>query len=144
MRLPDGLHFGALDPVRDAKAIAWLFWQGFDHGSDRAEFERQDEAMPQVRRHFRPELGVTVMNEANEPVACCVVWVYPDTDYAYVEPVCTIPAYRGMGVGKAVVYEALNRARTLGAKCAYVISDQVFYEKSGFVFDSHYTFYRKA
>ena len=100
--------------------------------------------MSQVRRHFRPELGVTAMNANGEPVACCCVWVHPDTDYAYVEPVCTIPAFRGKGVGKAVVNEALRRAQGLGAKCAYVISDQVFYEKLGFVFDSHYTFYHKA
>lgn len=30
----------------------------------------------------------------------------------------------------------------LGAKRAYVISDQVFYRRLGFVEDRHYTFYR--
>ena len=144
VKLPDDLHFGALDPVRDATAIARLFWQGFDHGDDRTEFECEDATVPQVRKHFRPELGVAALKADGEPVACCLVWVHPNTDYAYVEPVCTIPAYRGKGVGKAVVLEALRRAQALGAKSAYVISDQVFYEKLGFVPDSHYTFYRKA
>ena len=141
--LPQALHFGTPDPIADAEALAWLFWQGFDHGNDRAEFLREESPAPQVRKHFRKDLGVAALNEANEPIALCCVWYQPKTDYAYVEPVCTIPAYRGKGVGKAVVYEALNRARAMGAKSAYVISDQTFYEKLGFGVTEHYTFYRK-
>ncbi|MBO4286126.1 MAG: GNAT family N-acetyltransferase, partial [Bacilli bacterium] len=58
-------------------------------------------------------------------------------------PVCVIPEYRGKGVAKAMIYEALNRARFLGAKKAYVISDMEFYEKLGFKKEKHYTFYQK-
>ena len=43
-----------------------------------------------------------------------------------------IPSYRGQGVAKAVVSEALNRAAALGAKTAYVLSDMMFYQKLGF------------
>ena len=46
-------------------------------------------------------------------------------------------------LAKALLYEAMRRARALGAKTAYVISDQVFYEKLGFRKDRHYTFYWK-
>ena len=61
----------------------------------------------------------------------------------YVEPVCVIPEYRQKGIGRAMIYEALNRARSLGAKKAYVISDQEFYERIGFKKDRHYSFYQK-
>lgn len=54
-----------------------------------------------------------------------------------------MPSYRGKGVAKAVIYEALNRARSLGAKKAYVLSDMPFYEKLGFRKDKHFTFYWK-
>ncbi|MBQ5515061.1 MAG: GNAT family N-acetyltransferase [Oscillospiraceae bacterium] len=54
-----------------------------------------------------------------------------------------MPAYRGRGAAKALLYEALNRARALGAKRAYVISDQVFYEKLGFRKDRTFSFYWK-
>ena len=64
-------------------------------------------------------------------------------DYAYVEPVCVIPAYRKMGLGKAAVYQAINHARVLGAKRAIVISDQEFYKRLGFVKKNHYSFYWK-
>ena len=67
-----------------------------------------------------------------------------NTNYAYVEPVCTVPSFRGKGVAKAVIYEALNRAEAIGAKQAYVISEMKFYEKLGFREDLHYSFYWKV
>ena len=142
--LPKGFSFAALDPVKDAYALQWLFWQGFDHGADRAEFETAEEIIPRIRPHFNRDLSVAAVTEAGEPVSCCCLWFHEGTDYAYVEPVCTIPSYRGKGVAKAVIREALNRARALGAKWAYVISDMAFYEKLGFVKEQHYSFYWKA
>ena len=144
VKLPDGLRFSELDPVRDAYAASWLFWQGFDHGSDRAEFERTEQIIPRIRPHFNLDLSVAAVNPDGEPVSLCCLWYHPDTDYAYVEPVCTVPSYRGKGVAKAVIYEALNRAKALGAKQAYVLSDMAFYEKLGFVTERHYSFYWKA
>ncbi len=142
-RLPAGLRYVALDPEADAEALQWLFWQGFDHGSDRAEFEREPQPASGRRPHCDPRLAVTAAEEGGEPVAFCSLWYLPGTDYAYVEPVCTVPAWRGKGVGRAVVSEALERARRLGAKRAYVISDQEFYRRLGFEIDRNYTFYWK-
>ena len=143
VHLPENLRLASPDPIKDAYAMQWLFWQGFDHGSDRAEFERTETVTPQVRRHFRSELSVAAVNENGEPVAYCCLWYDARTDYAYVEPVCTIPAYRGKGAASAVVCETLNRAKALGANRAYVISDLAFYEKLGFSRGRHFTFYRK-
>ena len=141
--LPEGLHVQELDPAREPVAFQWLLWQGFDHGTDRAQFEREDVIVPQVRPHLDPSLSLAAVNAAGEPVAYCCLWVGEGTDYAYIEPVCTVPAYRGRGVGKALVRLALNRARALGAAKAYVISDQAFYQRLGFSEEYHYTFYFK-
>ena len=70
--------------------------------------------------------------------------MHDGTDYAYVEPVCTVPKHRGKGIAKALIYEGLNRAARIGAKKAYVISDLPFYEKLGFRKAYHCTFYRKG
>lgn len=48
-----------------------------------------------------------------------------------------------MGLGKAVVCEALNRCAKLGAKSACVISNQEFYKKLGFSPYCYYTFHWK-
>lgn len=141
--LPEGLRFAELEPETDAYALQWLFWQGFDHGTDRTEFEKAEQIIPRIRPHFNRQLSVAAMTSSGEPVAYCCLWFHKNTDYAYVEPVCTIPSFRRKGIAKAVIYEALNRAKALGAKRAYVISDMEFYEKLGFVREWHYSFYWK-
>lgn len=140
--LPDGLHYTELNPVKEPYAFQWLLWQGFDHG-DRAEFEQQEQIILQIRPHLNPYLSVAVENADGDKVAYCCLWYSDKTDYAYVEPLCTVPSYRGKGVAKAVMYEALNRAKSLGAKKAYVLSDMPFYERLGFIKDKHFTFYWK-
>ena len=141
--LPLGLAFRELDQVEDIDSVEWAIWQGFDHGSDREEFEREGRSSSKPRVHFDKRLSIGAVTEAGEVAALCCLWLMPHTDYAYVEPVCTVPSRRGMGVGSAVVKEALRRASELGAKRAYVISDSRFYESLGFKKARHYTFYWK-
>lgn len=144
--LPDGLHYTELDPVKEPYAFQWLLWQGFDHGTDKAEFERDGDIIteiPMFRKHFNPTLSIAAKNGDGEYVSYCCLWYSNKTDYAYVEPLCTVPSYRGKGVAKAVIYEALTRAKSLGAKKAYVLSDMPFYEKLGFKSDKHFKFWWK-
>lgn len=141
--LPAGFFFQDLDPEIDPYGFQWLLWQGFDHGENKEEFEKSEKIVPQIRRHFNRHLSIAAVNAAGENVSYCCLWFNEKTDYAYVEPVCTVPAYRGKGLSRAVVYEALNRAAILGAKKAIVISDMFFYEKLGFKKDVHFSFWWK-
>ena len=143
VHLPDGLRIAELDPVQEPEEFQWLLWQGFDHGTDKDEFRRKDTIIPQIRPHLDPRLSLTAKDAAGENAAYCCLWYSQKTDYVYVEPVCTVPAYRGKCIAKALLYEALNRAHALGAKKAYVISDSAFYEKLGFTKQYQYTFYWK-
>ena len=143
LALPVGYTLTEPDPIRGAEAMAWLFWQGFDHGSDRAEFERQEPVAARLRPHFNQQLSLAAVSPDGSLAACCCLWLHPDTDYAYVEPVCTVPAHRGRGLAKALLYEAACRARALGARQAYVLSDQEFYRKLGFVQDRVFRFWWK-
>ena len=141
--LPQGMRFVSLDPAEEPYDFQWLLWQGFDHGTDKAEFEREDPIVPQIRRHLDPALSLAVETPQGEKVAYGCLWYHEKTDYAYIEPVCVIPSYRGKGLAKALVFEALNRAKARGAKNAYVLSDMMFYEKLGFFPEKHFTFYQK-
>ena len=142
-KLPDGFSFYELDPAEEAYAFQWILWRGFDHGEDRQEFERSDVIKPQVRRHFNKYLSLAAVDPDGETAAYCCLWYSEKTDYAYVEPVCTAPSCRGRGIGKALVCEALDRAHSLGAERAFVISDQEFYEKLGFEKAYCFDFYWK-
>ena len=118
-------------------------WQGFDHGEDRAAFEREDPVIARRRPHFDPRLSLTAIAPEGEKAAYCCLWYRPDTDYAYVEPICTVPRFRGRGIAGALLREGLRRVRSLGAKEAYVISDLGFYEKLGFETARRYRFWWK-
>jgi GNAT superfamily N-acetyltransferase len=141
--LPEGYTLSELDPAEQPEDFQWLLWQGFDHGTDYEEFKRNDPIVPQRRPNLNKRLSLAAAAPDGALAAYCCVWVRPDTDYAYVEPVCTVPAHRGKGIAAALLSEALARAKALGAREAYVISDLPFYEKLGFEKMRHYTFYRK-
>lgn len=141
--IKEGMQFVTLDPVRDYKELCYLFWQGFDHGSDREECLRQNPAEGSNRAHYNPYLNLTI-EWGGKYIGHCSGWYSDKTDYVYIEPVCVIPEYRGEGVAKAMINELLNRANELGAKKAYVISDMKFYERLGFKKEKRYTFYQKG
>ena len=126
----------------DNLAYQTAVWKGFGHEGDQAELEKmlENNVLPPNRR---TELCLAVVEKGGEFAAHCTCWYDERTDYAYVEPVCTIPKYRGMGLGKAVVLEALQRCKALGAKQAFVISNQEFYKKLGFANHSTYIFFKK-
>jgi predicted N-acetyltransferase YhbS len=92
--------------------------------------------------HLNSYLHTVAENQDGEYVAYCGSWYDQKTDYAYIEPVCTIPEYRKKGLGRVVLLESLKRCYSLGAKKTYVISDDYFYKSLGFYQYSHYTFYR--
>ncbi len=81
---------------------------------------------------INPELMMAVVSPEGNYVAHCGMWYRPDDSYCYVEPVATDPEYRKMGLGKAVVLEAIRRCGRLGAKQAVVASRQQFYYNIGF------------
>ncbi len=144
LTLPAGFQLREMDQITDREALAWLIWQGFDHGDDREAFESSLDHVPHIRKHFNKTLCLSAADPSGEPVSHCSLWFHPNTDYAYVEPVCTVPGCRGKGIASALLSEAFSRAKALGAKKAYVISDLPFYENLGFEKTQHYPFYRKV
>lgn len=98
-----------------------------------------DEASDEVARAEKylelPEYIKVFAIQDGEYVAHCGVW-YENGDTAYIEPVVTVPEHRGKGLGRAVVYEAINRAKKRGAKRAIVYSSQEFYLHLGMVMSS--------
>lgn len=144
-KLPEGIKIEALDPASNIDKFLFLMWQGFNHGDDYDEFLKSDDSKLKgnPRKHFNKELSLVAINENNEYVAYVSLWYINGLDYAYLEPVCTIPSYRGKGIAKALIYEGFNRVKQLGANIVYVESDMEFYKKIGFTHKYHYDFYWK-
>ena len=141
-KLKEGFSFYNINPKKDIDDIEWVIYQGFDHGDDKEEFEKQRVPLEE-RKHANPYLHLMIENKDKEKVAFCSMWYDKKTSYAYLEPLVVIPKYRKMGLGKSIVYALCNRCKELGAKEVFVISDQEFYKKIGFRVKKEYTFYWK-
>ncbi|MCT2536255.1 GNAT family N-acetyltransferase [Aquibacillus koreensis] len=141
--LPKGIKIKSINIKEDLYKRHKVLWEGFENDGD---VPSDEQTIIQQKRmlsapHLNPNLHTVAKNEDGEYVAYCGCWYSPNTDYAYVEPVCTIPQYRGEKIGKALLLESLRRCYSEGAKKAYVISDAPFYKSIGFEQHSHYKFY---
>ncbi len=103
----DGFDFGTsinekitlknLDTEKDLYKHHEMLWKGFDHqgalplNEDTVNKQKVMLSAP----HINPQLHIAAVNEHSDFVSYCGLWYDTDTDYAYVEPVCTIPDYRG-------------------------------------------------
>lgn len=140
--IPENIKISNVKNLDDVFNYNKVLWYGFDHEGDIPEDEetiakfRKMLSAPQNNFHLN-----VVAKDGDKWVAFCACWYDKSTDYAYVEPVCTICEYRRKGIGQAVVLESLKRCKELGAKKAYVISTDEFYKNLGFQQHSHYTFY---
>ena len=141
--LPAGFSIREIRFPEDNLAYQTVIWKGFDHEGDQAELEKMlaNKVLPPNRRQ---ELCLAVEDENGEFAAHCTCWYDVRTNYAYVEPVCVIPKYRRLGLGKVVVLDALQRAKDLGATQAIVLSDQEFYKRLGFAPLTTFRFYQKG
>lgn len=143
-QLPDGLEIKHVTGTEDAKNFNEVLWKGMNHEGEVPVDDKTLKSMERMlsAKHMNYDL-LNYVDDHGEWVAFCGCWLMENTDYAYVEPVCTVPDYRGKGLAKSVIYETLRKCKAAGAKEAYVISDMEFYKKLGFKQNSHYTFYWK-
>lgn len=132
--LPSGYSIVSMKKDWDFHQYNRVMWQGFGHeGEPNQEKEEIDWRKSMLSSpHIVPELILSIVAPDGNYVAHCGLWYNLGDDYSYVEPVATIPKYRKMGLAKSVVYEALKRAKVLGARKAFVASSQEFYYTIGF------------
>ena len=131
----------SVDPYLDTEKIEWIFYQGFGHGDDYEAFKSSRNIDTYKRPHANKELSLVAANSKGEYVGFCSLWYDSRTNYAYLEPLCVIPAYRKQGIARALIHELFNRVKVMGAKEVYVISDMEFYKKLGFKEAETYSFY---
>ena len=124
--LPKGCKFfdGEIDLIKLKKCI----WQGFDNDGDNEDIS----ALEKIIHHKKySHMDVIVINEDNEYVGYCGVWIEERNKLCYLEPLCVISSYRNKGVGKAIIAEVIRKTKDLGLRrMTGGISD--FYKQIGF------------
>ena len=136
--LPEGFTITSMADTYDLYKYGQALWKGFNHEANgEGSFSPSEQDMENYRLCFeRPNLNLNLKIAAVAPngdfVSYCGMWQDDASQSALVEPVATDPAYRKMGLGRAVVLEAIRRCGKLGAKRAFVGSSQQFYYQIGF------------
>lgn len=144
--LPEGYKIVSLDEDYDIFKYGQVLHRGFDHGPDYEQDKKEyDSRVLQLSGpHNDLSLKVAVEAPNGDWVSYCGMWYDDRVDFCIVEPVATDPKYRKMGLGKAVVLEGVIRCGKLGAKRAFVGSNQQFYYNIGFNPYSTYNFWKKV
>lgn len=156
--LPEGFHFvdpKDIDPVK----MAVCCWKGFDH-EGRGPFENWEEEDPGTdwnpqkayqgvihsflapSPHATYEYEVVIADEEGE-YACYsgMCWV-KENRLAYMEPLCTIPKYRGRGLAAAALSKHYQTFKPMGAK--YMTGgDNPFYTKIGYTEKIRWMHYKR-
>lgn len=156
--LPEGFHFVAckdLDPVK----MAVCCWKGFDH-EEKGPFVNWEDEDPGTDwnpqkayqgvinsflappPHSTYEYEVVIADEDGE-YACYsgMCWV-KETGLAYMEPLCTIPKYRGKGLAAAALTKHYQTFKPMGAK--YMTGgNNPFYGKIGYTEKIRWMHYKK-
>lgn len=132
--VPEGYALKSLADECDWAKVHRVLWRGFDHDGEPPMNEEELESRrtmfdtPTARR----DLKIIAVAPSGEFASFCGMFYEPVNHYALVEPVATDSTYRRLGLGRAAVLEGIRRCGQLGAKVAYVGSDQEFYLSFGF------------
>ncbi len=115
--LPQGYRFFDNQAEgRDMYNLDRCLWYGFGHGEEGEpdrdlSFRFHTMASP----NFRDDLDVIVIAPNGEYVVYAGMWLIAEKGLAYLEPLCTLPEYRRLGLAKAALGELQRRTSNLGA-----------------------------
>ena len=130
--LPSGFRLRSMADDDDVEARRTVLGLAFGH-ADPAEWVTP-ETYRELQRapDYRKELDLYAVAPDGAFAACCIAWHDPVNRVGTFEPVGTHPAFRRMGLGRAVIMEGINRLAALGVTKAWVGSGQAFYGAIGF------------
>jgi len=115
----------------DSERLAKFWWEAFENTEDMPDRQRDWVARWRTSRHSNPELLTAIVAPDGEYACGLGMWVDQANRFAYLEPLATLPKYRGLGLAAYALVETMKRAKDLGA----VICDggsNPFYNQLGF------------
>lgn len=118
IKLPDGFEIVSLEEENDFAKIHECLWKGFDHG-DEPDDDVDCRRLMQSGPHFRKDLSMVVKAPDGSYASFAGMWLNEEQKYAYLEPLATVPKYRKLGLGKALLMKAMEKTQTFGATYCY-------------------------
>ena len=132
IKLPDGFRLQSLADENNLNKLHRVLHRGFNHPGEPPADGLVGRERMQSAPNYRKDLNIVAVAPDGAYASYCGMWQDHANRVASVEPVCTDPDYRRMGLGTAVVLEGIRRCGAEGATIATVGSDQPFYMSMGF------------
>lgn len=90
--------------------------------SDKIQVEQSLDMMDELHKAptYYGDTNLVVLNSEGEIVAGCEPLINFKGNDAEIERVCTLPSYRGQGLAKAVISEAMKRLKVMGIEKVYI------------------------
>ena len=116
--LPNGFSCMSLNEGNDLFQLHRCMHRGFEHeGEPNGDIDCR--RLMQSGPHFRQDLS-TVIKAPDGDYACFAgIWFDKKNKYAYLEPLCTMPEYRCMGLATYALTEAMKKTKALGAEYCF-------------------------
>lgn len=135
--LPVGYEMFSLNEENDIEKWDECLWRGFDHGT-KDEYTKQlkasdldERATMQSGPNFKKDLAFVIKSESGDYVCVGNLWIDNGNDYAYLDPLATVPEHRRKGLAKILLMEAMKASVKYGAK--YCIGGSIeYYQNIGF------------
>lgn len=130
--LPNGFSIISLEDENDYKKINDCLWYGFDHGPEPDPDNDLDcRMLMQSGPNFRKDLTIVIKAPNGEYACFAGMWLDKVNNYAYLEPLATVPKYRRLGLATIALVEGMKKTKVLGAK--YCFGGEIdYYKKIGF------------
>ena len=116
--LPVGFRISSVADEGDPKARVDLENAIWDVQLDEAWY-RGKSSSP----HYFPNLDLMVISPEGQPAAASLIWPYPETGAGEIDPLGTHPAFRRLGLARAILLESFKRMQALELNLAYIASD---------------------
>ena len=116
--LPAGFRISSVADEGDPKARVDLESAIWDAQLDEAWY-RGKSSSP----HYFPNLDLMVISPEGQSAAASLIWPYPETGAGEIDPLGTHPAFRRLGLARAILLESFKQMQALGLNLAYIASD---------------------
>lgn len=114
--LPDGFSVRSVSPD-DFDEIACCIRQVFGHGE---WFNREILETLASASFYNPDLDLVVVDKQGKIVSFCTFRLDPLSRVTELEPMGTLPDYRSMGIGRALLCEGFRRLKTYNPSILYI------------------------
>jgi len=141
VKLPEGYTIISLEDENDYKKIHECLWKGFNHG-DNPDDDIDCRIQMQSGPNFRKDLTTVIKAPNGDYVCFAGMWLDEQNNYAYLEPLATVPEHRRMGLATIALTVGMKKTKALGAKYCFGGVPE-FYTTIGFETICHREMWRK-